>query len=80
MSIEGIWHKLSISEVIESLDSGTQGLTREKAKRGLAQSGQNELAENKKIAVLALAGTIQRSRHNYPSYYCDLIGHPGRSN
>jgi len=48
MSIERIWHNLSVSEVIESLNSGTQGLTREEAERRLAQFGPNELAEKKK--------------------------------
>jgi P-type Ca2+ transporter type 2C len=45
MSIERIWHNLSVSEVIESLNSGIQGLTREEAERRLAQFGPNELAE-----------------------------------
>ncbi len=48
MSIERIWHNLSVSEVIESLNSGIQGLTREEAERRLAQFGPNELAEKKK--------------------------------
>jgi len=48
MSIERIWHNLSVSEVIESLNSGTQGLTREEAERRLAQFGPNELAEKRK--------------------------------
>jgi Ca2+-transporting ATPase len=48
MSIEKIWHNLSVSEVIESLNSGTQGLTREEAERRLAQFGPNELAEKEK--------------------------------
>ena len=45
MSIERIWHNLSVSKVIESLNSGIQGLTREEAERRLAQFGPNELAE-----------------------------------
>ena len=48
MSIERIWHNLSVSEVIESLNSGIQGLTREEAGRRLAQFGPNELAEKEK--------------------------------
>jgi Ca2+-transporting ATPase len=54
MSIERIWHNLSVSEVIESLNSGIQGLTREEAERRLAQFGPNELAEKKKISPLML--------------------------
>ncbi len=48
MSIERIWHNLSVSEVIESLNSGTQGLTGEEAERRLAQFGPNELTEKGK--------------------------------
>ena len=48
MSIERIWHNLSVSEVIESLNSGIQGLTREEAERRLAQFGPNELTEKRK--------------------------------
>ena len=48
MSIERIWHNLSVSKVIESLNSGIQGLTREEAERRLAQFGPNELAEKEK--------------------------------
>jgi Ca2+-transporting ATPase len=48
MSIERIWHNLSVSEVIESLNSGTQGLTGEEAERRLAQFGPNELTKKKK--------------------------------
>ena len=48
MSIERIWHNLSVSKVIESLNSGPQGLTREEAERRLAQFGPNELAEKGK--------------------------------
>jgi Ca2+-transporting ATPase len=48
MSIERIWHNLSVSEVIESLNSGIQGLTREEVKRRLAQFGPNELVEKGK--------------------------------
>jgi len=48
MSIERIWHNLSVSEVFESLNSGPQGLTREEAERRLAQFGLNELAEKGK--------------------------------
>ena len=48
MSIERIWHNLSVSEVIESLNSGIQGLTREEARCRLAQFGPNELAEKEK--------------------------------
>ena len=47
MSIERIWH--NVSEVIESINSGIQGLTREEAKRRLAQFGPNELAEKKEF-------------------------------
>ena len=47
MSIERIWHNLSVSEVIESLNSGIQGLTREEAERRLAQFGPNELTEKR---------------------------------
>jgi Ca2+-transporting ATPase len=50
MSIERIWHNLSVSEVIESLNSGIQGLTREEAERRLAQFGPNELVEKKKAS------------------------------
>jgi hypothetical protein len=45
MSKERIWHNLSVSEVIESLNSGIQGLTREEAEHRLAQFGPNELVE-----------------------------------
>jgi len=48
MSIERIWHNLSVSEVIESLNSGIQGLTREEVERRLAQFGPNELVEKEK--------------------------------
>lgn len=48
MSVERIWHNLSVSEVIESLGSGIQGLTREEAERRLAQFGPNELVEKEK--------------------------------
>jgi Ca2+-transporting ATPase len=48
MSAEKIWHNLSVSEAIESLNSGIQGLTREEAGRRLAQYGPNELVEKKK--------------------------------
>jgi len=48
MSIERIWHNLSVSEVIESLNSGIQGLTGEEAERRLAQFGPNELVEKGK--------------------------------
>jgi Ca2+-transporting ATPase len=54
MSIERIWHNLSVSEVTESLNSGIQGLTREEAERRLAQFGPNELAEKKKISPFML--------------------------
>jgi Ca2+-transporting ATPase len=54
MSAERIWHNLSVSEVIESLNSGIQGLTREEAERRLAQFGPNELAEKKKISPFML--------------------------
>jgi len=48
MSIEKIWHNLSVSEVIESLNSSIQGLTREEVERRLAQFGPNELVEKGK--------------------------------
>jgi len=48
MSKERIWHNLSVSEVIESLNSGIQGLTREEAEHRLAQFGPNELVEKGK--------------------------------
>ena len=48
MSIERIWHNLSASEAIESLNSRNQGLSKEEAERRLAQFGPNELAEKKK--------------------------------
>ena len=48
------WHNLSASEVIESLNSSLQGLTREEAERRLAQYGPNELAEKKKISPFML--------------------------
>jgi Ca2+-transporting ATPase len=48
MSVEKNWHNLSVSEVIESLNSGIQGLTRDEADRRLAQFGPNELAEKRK--------------------------------
>jgi Ca2+-transporting ATPase len=54
MSQERVWHNLSVSEAIESLDSGLQGLTREEAERRLAQFGPNELAEKKKRSPLML--------------------------
>jgi len=54
MSIERIWHNLTVSEVIESLRSGIQGLTSEEAERRLAQFGPNELAEKKKISPFML--------------------------
>ena len=54
MSVERIWHNLSVSEVTESLNSGIQGLTREEAERRLAQFGPNELAEKKKISPFML--------------------------
>jgi len=48
MSIERIWHNLSVSEVVESLNSSIQGLTGEEAERRLAQFGSNELVEKEK--------------------------------
>jgi Ca2+-transporting ATPase len=48
MSIERTWHNLSVSEVIESLNSGVQGLTGEEAERRLTQFGPNELVEKGK--------------------------------
>jgi Ca2+-transporting ATPase len=48
MSIEKVWHNLSVSEAIESLNSGIQGLSKEEAERRLAQFGPNELAEKRK--------------------------------
>jgi len=51
---ERTWHNLSVSEVIESLNSSLQGLTREEAERRLAQYGPNELAEKKKISPFML--------------------------
>jgi len=48
MSIERTWHNLSVSEVIDSLDSRIQGLTRKEAERRLAQFGPNELVEKEK--------------------------------
>jgi Ca2+-transporting ATPase len=54
MSIERTWHNLSVSEVVESLNSGVQGLSREEAERRLAQFGPNELAEKKKISPFIL--------------------------
>ncbi len=48
MSLERNWHNLSVSEVIDSLGSCIQGLTREEAKRRLAQFGPNELVEKEK--------------------------------
>jgi len=48
MSIERTWHNLSVSEVVESLNSGIQGLTGEEAERRLAQFGPNELVEKGK--------------------------------
>jgi len=54
MSQERIWHNLSVSEAIESLNSGLQGLTREEAQRRLAQFGPNELAEKKKTSPFML--------------------------
>jgi len=48
MSIEKTWHTLSVSEVVESLNSGIQGLTGEEAERRLAQFGPNELVEKEK--------------------------------
>jgi Ca2+-transporting ATPase len=48
MSIERTWHNLSVSEVVESLNSGVQGLTREEAERRLTQFGPNELVEKGK--------------------------------
>ena len=54
MSVERAWHNLSASEVIESLKSSLQGLTREEAQHRLAQFGPNELAEKKKISPFML--------------------------
>jgi Ca2+-transporting ATPase len=48
MSIERTWHNLSVSEVVESLNSGIQGLTKEEAERRLTQFGPNELVEKGK--------------------------------
>jgi len=48
MSIERTWHNLSVSEVVKSLNSGIQGLTREEAERRLDQFGPNELVEKGK--------------------------------
>jgi Ca2+-transporting ATPase len=54
MSIEKIWHSLSVSEVVESLNSSVHGLTKEEAGRRLVQFGPNELAEKKKISPFML--------------------------
>jgi Ca2+-transporting ATPase len=48
MSMEKTWHNLSVSEVVESLNSGIQGLTRDEAERRLTQFGPNELVEKGK--------------------------------
>jgi len=48
MSRERNWHNLSVSEAIESLNSGLQGLTRDEAERRLGQFGPNELVEKEK--------------------------------
>ena len=48
MSTERIWHNLSVNEVIESLSSSVQGLSKEEAERRLGQFGPNELAEKEK--------------------------------
>jgi Ca2+-transporting ATPase len=48
MSIEKTWHNLSVGEVVESLNSGIQGLTREEAEHRLTQFGPNELVEKGK--------------------------------
>ncbi len=50
MSLERNWHNLSVSEVIESLDSRIDGLTGEEAERRLARFGPNELLEKEKTS------------------------------
>jgi Ca2+-transporting ATPase len=54
MSIDRTWHNLSVSEVVESLNSGIQGLTREEAERRLTQFGPNELVKKEKISQFML--------------------------
>ncbi|NWF77401.1 MAG: calcium-translocating P-type ATPase, SERCA-type [Chloroflexi bacterium] len=54
MSTQRIWHNLSVNEVIESLNSSIQGLTKEEAERRLARFGPNELAEKKKVSPFML--------------------------
>jgi P-type Ca2+ transporter type 2C len=48
MSVDRNWHNLGPGEVIQSLDSGFDGLTRPEAERRLGQYGPNELVEKEK--------------------------------
>jgi len=48
------WHSMNIGEVLESLNSGPNGLTEEEAKRRLQEYGLNELVAEKKATPLKL--------------------------
>ena len=48
------WHTLGISEVFESLGSGEQGLSTEKAEEQLGRFGANQLEEGKKKSPAAM--------------------------
>ena len=56
MKLDKTWHTLEVAEVIASLNSGTSGLSREEAKRRLAEFGPNELTEKHKVSPLAIFG------------------------
>lgn len=56
MDVNKAWHTLEISGVIASLDSSTSGLSREEAKRRLAEFGPNELTEKHKVSPWAIFG------------------------
>ncbi|MBI4180342.1 MAG: cation-translocating P-type ATPase, partial [Chloroflexi bacterium] len=50
MKINSNWHNLEAQEALTTLNSSTNGLSREEANRRLAQYGPNELAEKKKAS------------------------------
>ncbi len=50
MTIEQDWHKTTVAQAIQSLESSGDGLSREEAKRRLSQFGPNELVKRKRIS------------------------------
>ena len=52
--LEQDWHKIAVTQAIQSLGSSWYGLSREEAKRRLSQFGPNELVKRKRISPWAI--------------------------